>query len=803
MSSSSSSSAALHAAKRAMEKQRAREAETQNLLAENSQYGLVLDDDPPPPPPSSSSSKPPKRKKPSIRTNSSRHSDSDTDDRPTQVIKRRRDRSPTPPPAGDHTNDNHLDPEARRRAQDLADRDAFAERLKQKDAERERKLIEDRSRLADSAAARRRALADDSAARSQALPTLRERSRQEYLEKREEQQLAIMKRQLEEERALFRNQKLTKKEQKDFEYREKLVRIAEERRRIEQESRVQAYAMPEDYYAGDGSGGKKKREEALYARYKEDPKEQQYVGEQDEWERHQLKAAMAAGKDLADEQAGGGEFDFVFDEEEHIDFVLSNTMNEDAKGQEVPVIDPAVAKAMSIQQVRQSLPVFQYRQLLLDALQEHQIIIIVGETGSGKTTQLPQYLHEAGFTKDGKKIGCTQPRRVAAMSVAARVAEEMNVKLGYEVGYSIRFEDCTSDKTVIKYMTDGMLLREFMTEPDLASYACLMIDEAHERTLHTDVLLGLIKDIARFRPDLKLLISSATMDAQKFSDYFDFAPILYVEGRKFPVDIYYTKAPEADYLQACVATVMQIHITQGPGDILLYALGALNDQGQLTKLGRRMAEFPSDPMLSRTLLAAEKYNCAEEVVSIVAMLSVQNSIFYKPKDKAVHADKARQSFFHASGDHLTLLNVWNQWVETNFSVQWCYDNFIQHRSMTRAHDVRDQLVGLMERVEVPMSAADDPFGDPKPILKAFAAGFFYHACRINKAGDSYRNIKHNNSVMIHPTSALYKAAERNAKGPPKWVMYHELVFTTKEFMRQAKELEDEGGKRKGMPKSRS
>ena len=124
-----------------------------------------------------------------------------------------------------------------------------------------------------------------------------------------------------------------------------------------------------------------------------------------------------------------------------------------------------------------------------------------------------------------KKIGCTQPRRVAAMSVAARVAKERGVTLGREVGYSIRFEDCTSDRTEIKYMTDGMLLREFLTEPDLASYSVMMIDEAHERTLHTDVLFGLVKDIARFRPDLKLIISSATLDAMKFSKFFDNAPI--------------------------------------------------------------------------------------------------------------------------------------------------------------------------------------------------------------------------------------------------------------------------------------
>lgn len=158
-------------------------------------------------------------------------------------------------------------------------------------------------------------------------------------------------------------------------------------------------------------------------------------------------------------------------------------------------------------------------------------------------------------------VACTQPRRVAAMSVAARVAQEMGCKLGHEVGYSIRFENCTNEKTLIKYMTDGMLLREFLNEPDLKSYSVIMIDEAHERTLHTDVLFGLVKDVALARPDLKLIISSATLDAEKFSEYFNSAIIFKVPGRRFPVDIYYTKAPESDYIEASVITALQIHVT--------------------------------------------------------------------------------------------------------------------------------------------------------------------------------------------------------------------------------------------------
>lgn len=149
---------------------------------------------------------------------------------------------------------------------------------------------------------------------------------------------------------------------------------------------------------------------------------------------------------------------------------------------------------MSIIEQRQSLPIFQLKEQLLKAVNDNQILVVIGETGSGKTTQITQYLAEAGYVARGR-IGCTQPRRVAAMSVAKRVAEEFGCRLGQEVGYTIRFEDCTSPDTKIKYMTDGMLLRECLIDPDMKQYSVIMLDEAHERTIHTDVLFGLMKKV--------------------------------------------------------------------------------------------------------------------------------------------------------------------------------------------------------------------------------------------------------------------------------------------------------------------
>lgn len=160
-------------------------------------------------------------------------------------------------------------------------------------------------------------------------------------------------------------------------------------------------------------------------------------------------------------------------------------------------------------------------------------------------------MNEAGYTRNGV-IGCTQPRRVAAVSVAQRVADEMGVKLGSDVGYSIRFEDCTSPETKIKYMTDGILLRESLTDPDLDKYCAIVMDEAHERSLNTDVIFGLLKKVTQNRMDLKIIITSATMNADKFSTFFGGAPVFNIPGRTFPVDIFFSKTLFDDYVEAAV-----------------------------------------------------------------------------------------------------------------------------------------------------------------------------------------------------------------------------------------------------------
>ncbi|KAK3047041.1 DEAH-box ATP-dependent RNA helicase prp22 [Extremus antarcticus] len=616
--------------------------------------------------------------------------------------------------------------------------------------------------------------------------------------------------------------------------------------------------------------------------------------------------------------------------------------------------------SMSIKDQRESLPAFKMRKQFLDAVQQYQLLIVVGDTGSGKTTQLTQYLAEAGFANEGM-IGCTQPRRVAAMSVAQRVSDEVGCRLGEEVGYTIRFEDKTSDKTAIKYMTDGIMQREILLDPELSKYKVIMLDEAHERTIATDVLFGLLKKTLKRRPDMKLIVTSATLDAEKFSSYFNECPILSIPGRTFPVEIMYSREPESDYLDAALTTVMQIHLTEPPGDILLfltgkeeidtsaeilyermkalgptvpeliilpiygalpsetasrifeptpdgsrkvviatniaetsitidgiyfvidpgfvkqtaydaklgmdrlqvtpisqaqakqragragrtgpgkcfrlytenafqsemlpttipeiqrqnlsntilmlkamgindllgfdfmdppptntmltaleelYALSALDDEGLLTRLGRRMADMPMDPGLAKSLIASVDLGCADELLSIVAMISAVQTVFHRPKDKQQQADAKRARFNDPAGDHLTLLNVYNGWSGAGKADAWCFENFIQPRNMRRAEDVRKQLVQILDRHKLKIISCGR---DTIRVRQALCSGFFRNSARKDPQ-EGYKTLVEGTPVYMHPASALFgKAAEH--------VIYHSLVETTREYMHNVTAIE--------------
>ena len=217
-------------------------------------------------------------------------------------------------------------------------------------------------------------------------------------------------------------------------------------------------------------------------------------------------------------------------------------------------------------------PISKCRDQLLDAIVSHQCLIVVGETGSGKTTQIPQYIVNSKKCYKGV-VACTQPRRVSATSIAKRVASEMRTAVGGTVGYGVRFDNKSSDDTIIKYVTDGVLLRELLTSPTLQHYSTVIIDEAHERTITTDMLLFLLRKLLKTRPDLNLIISSATLEASKFSSYFNNAAVFYIPGRAYPVELLYIHQRESDWYAMTLKVVFEIHTHEPEGDILVFLTG--------------------------------------------------------------------------------------------------------------------------------------------------------------------------------------------------------------------------------------
>ncbi len=255
------------------------------------------------------------------------------------------------------------------------------------------------------------------------------------------------------------------------------------------------------------------------------------------------------------------------------------------------------------------LPVSARRVDIAAAIRDHQVVIVAGETGSGKTTQLPKICLELGRGRGGRVIGHTQPRRIAARTVAERIAYELGVELGEHVGYKVRFTDRSSDRTTVKVMTDGILLAEIQRDRELAGYDTIIIDEAHERSLNIDFILGYLKQLLPRRPDLKLVITSATIDPERFSAHFDGAPIIEVSGRTYPVEVRYRELVE-DQTTGITEAVTEL-MREGPGDILVFCSGEREirdaaDTLKKLKLPRAADTLEVLPLYAR-LSAAEQH----------------------------------------------------------------------------------------------------------------------------------------------------------------------------------------------------
>jgi pre-mRNA-splicing factor ATP-dependent RNA helicase DHX16 len=345
----------------------------------------------------------------------------------------------------------------------------ISETLRKKDEQKTKKVITNKiSQKEEEEIKIRKRISESKDEYERLIAERRKESRRDYLPRREEKILELLERQLADEQYLFDGQKLTEIERRDFEHRKDLLILAKQRREASKNAeKVQGYLLPTSYENDEGKLDLDRRNKLLQTR----GVEEEVGNEQLNWENHQIRGATMS---FGSKEKPTTTKQYTFEFEDQIEFINTELQSgkniEDLQPTDHKVAPSNLSKLEKLQHDRKSLPVYAYREGFLQAVEENQVIILVGETGSGKTTQTPQYLHEAGYTIKGK-VGCTQPRRVAAMSVAKRVSDEMGVKLGHEVGYSIRFEDCTSEKTIIKYMTDGMLLREFLSEPDLRSYS--------------------------------------------------------------------------------------------------------------------------------------------------------------------------------------------------------------------------------------------------------------------------------------------------------------------------------------------
>ena len=245
----------------------------------------------------------------------------------------------------------------------------------------------------------------------------------------------------------------------------------------------------------------------------------------------------------------------------------------------------------------EDLPIAVHRKEIIELIEANQVVVIAGETGSGKTTQIPKMCLEAGLAERGK-IACTQPRRVAALSISRRIAEELGVEWGAEVGAKIRFTDKTRRDTLVKVMTDGMLLTEIQGDSDLREYSVIIVDEAHERSLNIDFLLGYLKELLKRRKDLKVVITSATIDTEAFSKAFDGAPVLEVSGRLYPVETIYAPidelledSGEMTYVDGVVRGIEMILDWNRPGDVLVFLPGEKDIRETRDLLEKRGLKF--------------------------------------------------------------------------------------------------------------------------------------------------------------------------------------------------------------------
>ncbi|HIC6119578.1 TPA: ATP-dependent RNA helicase HrpA [Salmonella enterica subsp. enterica serovar Infantis] len=467
----------------------------------------------------------------------------------------------------------------------------------------------------------------------------------------------------------------------------------------------------------------------------------------------------------------------------------------------------------------QNLPVSQKKQDILEAIRDHQVVIVAGETGSGKTTQLPKICMELGRGIKGL-IGHTQPRRLAARTVANRIAEELQTEPGGCIGYKVRFSDHVSSNTMVKLMTDGILLAEIQQDRLLMQYDTIIIDEAHERSLNIDFLLGYLKELLPRRPDLKVIITSATIDPERFSRHFNNAPIIEVSGRTYPVEVRYRPIveeaddTERDQLQAIFDAVDELG-RESPGDILIFMSGEreIRDTADaLNKLNLRHTEvLPLYARLSnseqnrvfqshsgrRIVLAT---NVAETSLTVpgikyvidpgtarISRYSYRTKVQRLPIEPISQASDEKHRRFHdKESDFLAFVNLWNYLGEqqkalsSNQFRRLCRTDYLNYLRVREWQDIYTQLRQVVKELGIPVNSEPAEY---REIHVALLTGLLSHIGMKDADKQEYTGAR-NARFSIFPGSGLFKK-------PPKWTMVAELVETSRLWGRIAARIEPE------------
>ncbi|KAI5161029.1 pre-mRNA-splicing factor ATP-dependent RNA helicase DHX15/PRP43 [Nematocida ausubeli] len=330
-----------------------------------------------------------------------------------------------------------------------------------------------------------------------------------------------------------------------------------------------------------------------------------------------------------------------------------------------------------------TLPIEDRKNEIQNLVRENQVLVLSSETGTGKTTQVPKYIYEMY----NESVVCSQPRRIAAISIAKRVSEEMKQTLGKLVGYSVRFEECLSEHTKIRYVTDGTLIRDFINDASISQYKAIIIDEVHERTINIDLLLGLVKDAIAIRSDLKVVIMSATLSTNKFTEYFPGAATLHITSRSFPIEVRYLPAEKDEYVEKAVEIAMKINETEKEGDILVFLTG----EDEIETCCREVfyqqnALNKKNPAQKQKLLPLPLYSSLP--------MHAQNMIFNKTKErKVIFATNIAET-------SITIESVVYV-IDSGYSKQKIYDSKIQSEMLLKlpiSKSSADQRKGRAGRV---------------------------------------------------------------------------------------------------------